>query len=120
MEQSTIVETFETSLGANLWVERYYIVVFLITCIIAIYAKLSLVVFFETLLGTFLFMGIIFMGFVAMIAHVKYYFNFENNRKVELYTDRMVISVNGEVAEQIFKNDTVKTMLYNKIIELGF
>jgi len=119
MEQSTIIETFETSLIVNVWVERYNIVFFLITGIIIIYAQLSLEIFFEALLGIFLFTGIVFMGFVGIAAHVKYYFNFERNRKVELYTDRMDISVNGEVSEQIFKNDIVNIILYDKINSYG-
>ena len=120
MEQSTIIETFETSLGVNIWVERYSIVVYLITGIIAIYAHLSLVIFFEALLGIFLFTGIVFMGFVGIAAHIRYFFYFERNRKVELYRDRMVISVNGEVAEQIFKNDIVKIILRDKIKSYGY
>jgi hypothetical protein len=119
MEQSTIVETFETSLGVNLRVEINNIVVFFMVVIIAIYFQISLIMFFELLVGSFLFAGTVLMGFVGIAAHVKYYFNFERNRKVDLYTDRMVISMNGEVAEQIFKNDIVKIILYDKINSSG-
>src|ERR1700745_2079988 len=115
MEQNTAVETLETSLRVNIWAERNHIVVPLLAGVIVIYAKLSLVNFFEVLVGAYLFTGIFFLGFVGIIAHVKYYFNFERNRKVELYTDRMVISVNGELIEQIFKDDIVKIILCDKL-----
>ena len=119
MEQNSPGETLKTSLGVNIWAERNYIIVSLLTGVIVIYVKLSLVNFFEALAGIYLFTGIFFLGFVGIIAHVKYYFNFERNRKVELYTDRMVISVNGELTKQIFKNDILKIILCDKLQSYG-
>jgi hypothetical protein len=43
-----------------------------------------------------------------------YYFHFENGRKVELHPDRMVITVNDQVVEQIFKKDIISITLYDK------
>src|SRR5215468_3876961 len=102
MEQSTIIETFETFLGVNIWLERNHIMIFLITGVISIFAQFSLVMFFELLLGIFLFTGIVCMGFAGIAAHIRYYFHFERNRKVELYTDRIEINVNREVLQKIF------------------
>ncbi len=62
----------------------------------------------------FLFVGIFFLGFVAIAAHIRYYFHFEKRRKVELHPDRMVIAVNDQVVEQIFKKDIVNITLYDK------
>ena len=92
---------------------------FLITCIIAIYAQLSLVIFFESLLGIFLFIGIFFLGFLGIAAHIRYYFHFESNRKVELYKDSMINYLNAKVTEQIFKNDIIKITLCDKINSYG-
>jgi hypothetical protein len=115
MEQGTIIETFETSLIANIWMERYHIMDIVLTGFFVIYAQLSLVIFFEALLGLFLFTGIVCMGFVAIAAHIRYYFHFERNRKVELYTDKMVINVNTDVSEEIFKKDIVAIILCDKL-----
>ncbi len=114
MGQSTIIETLETSLLANILVEWFFIIQFIVATIIGIYTQLNLVEFLELLLGFFLFVGIVFLGFVAIVAHVRYYFHYEQHRKVELYADRMVISVNDQVIEQIFKNDIIKIILYDK------
>ena len=115
MEQSTIIETFETSLIANIWVERYNIMVFLMVSIIAIFVQFSLIIFLEFLLASLLFTGIFMLGFVGIAAHIRYYFHFERNRKVELYTDRMVINLNSDVLEEIFKKDIVKIILCDKL-----
>ncbi|MEO7487276.1 MAG: hypothetical protein ABIU77_09250 [Ferruginibacter sp.] len=121
MEQIKIIETLETSLVVNIWVQRNSLIIYLITGIIAIYAQFNLMMFFELLLGIFLFIGIVFMGFVGIAAHMQYYFQFERNRKVELYSDRIVvICKNGQVVDQIFKRDIDKIVLYDKIKSYGY
>ena len=114
MEQSPIIETFETSLLANVWAEWLFIVYFVVTVFISIYVHFDLFEFFELVLGMFLFAGIVFLGFVAIAAHIRYYFHFERRRKVQLYADKMVISVKDQVTDQILKNDIVKITLYDK------
>jgi hypothetical protein len=115
MEQSTIIAAFKTTLIANIWVERNNIIVLLMAGIAGIYMQFSFIKLFEMLLVFFTFTGIAFMGFVGIAAHIRYYFEFERNRKVELYTDRMVISVNDEVLEEVFINDLVKIVLHDKL-----
>jgi hypothetical protein len=56
----------------------------------------------------------VFLGFVAIAAHVRYYFHYERRRKGELFGDRMIINVNDKVMEQILKNDILKITLYDK------
>ncbi len=114
MEQSTVIETLETSLLANIWAERLFIISFMIAVIISIYVHFDFFEFFELISGFFLFVGIVFLGFVAIAAHLRYYFHFERRRKVELYADRMVISVNDQVRKQILKNDIIKIILFDK------
>jgi hypothetical protein len=114
MEQSTEFETLEPSLLVNIWAERLFIIFFIVATIIGIYVHGSLFQYFEVLLVFFLFVGIVFLGFVAMAAHVRYYFHFEKRRKVELHPDRMVIIVNNQVVEQILKRDIIKITLYDK------
>lgn len=115
MEQNKIVETFETSLIANIWVERNNVIPFLLACIITIAVQFSLIKFFELLLGSFLFTGIIFLGFVGIAAHIQYHFHFEKNRKVHLFADRIIISISSEVFAQLFKKDIVKIILFDKL-----
>ena len=114
MEESTIIETLETSLLANVWVERRFIIFLMVATTIGIYVQLNLSEFLELLLYFFLFIGIVFLGFVAIAAHIRYYCHFERHRKVELYADKMVVSVKDRVREQILKNDIVKITLYDK------
>lgn len=114
MEQSTEFETLETSLLVNIWAERLFIIFFIVATTISIYVHGSLFEYFEVVLVFFLFVGIVFLGFVAIAAHLRYYFHFEKRRRVELYPDRMVIKVNDKVREQIFKSDIVKITLYDK------
>src|SRR5690349_16982608 len=109
-----MTETLKTSLLSNIWAERWFIIFFMVATIIGIYLHLTLFQFFELLLFFFLFVGIVFLGFVAIVAHMRYYFHYERRRKVELYADRMVITVNDKLKEQIFKNDIVKITLYDK------
>ena len=115
MEQDKEIETFETSLLANMWAERRFIGLLIVVIIISsIYGHLNSIQFFEEMLGMFFFIGIALLGFVAIAAHVKYYFHFDRNRKVELFTDRMIISLNSQVTEQILKTDIIKITLYDK------
>jgi hypothetical protein len=114
MEQSTEFETLEPSLLVNIWAERLFIIFFIVATIIGIYVHGSLFQYFEVLLVFFLFVGIVFLGFVAMAAHVRYYFHFEKRRKVELQLDSMVIILNDQVVEQIYKKDIIKITLYDK------
>ena len=114
MEQNTTNETLETSLSANLWAERLLIITILMVAFISIYAHLNLLQFFESTLIIFLFVGTFFLGFVAIAAHIKYYFRFEKHRKVELYSDRMVVTVCNRVTEQILKTDILRITLYDK------
>jgi hypothetical protein len=114
MEQSTIIETLQTSLLVNIWAERRFIVLFIVAIIISIYVHLDSFQFLEEILGMFFFIGIVFLGFVAIAAHVKYYFHYERGRKVELHPDLMVITVNDKVVEQIFKKDISNITLYDK------
>ncbi len=86
----------------------------MITIIIGIYVHASVYEFFEVLLFSFLFFGIAFLGFVAITAHIRYYFHYELHRKVELFTDKMVIKVKDKVVGQLLKNDIVKITLYDK------
>jgi hypothetical protein len=114
MEQSTIIETLETSLLVNIWAERLFIIFFIVATIISIYVHVTLFQYFEVMLLFFLFVGIFFLGFVAIAAHVRYYFHFEKRRKVELHPDRIVIALNDQVLEQIFKKDIINITLYDK------
>ena len=120
MEQSKIVNKLETTLLANTWVERNNILVLLMVGIVDIYLKFSLIKLFELLLGIFAFTGIVFMGIVGIAAHIRYYFYFERHRKVALYTDRMVISVNDEALETVLKNDIVKIIIHDKLRNCGY
>ena len=119
MGQEKVVDTLKTSLLINIWAERNHIMLCFLTGILAIYAHLSLILFFEGLLGIFIFSGIVMLGFVAIVAHIKYYFNFEKNRKVELYSDRLVIIVDDKITDQIFKKDIIKITLFDKIRSTG-
>ena len=114
MEQSTMIETLQTSLLVNIWAERLFIIFFIVATTISIYAHVTLFQYFEVMLGLFLFVGIFFLGFVAIAAHLRYYFHFEKRRKVELHPDRMVTTLNDEVVEQIFKKDIINITLYDK------
>ena len=114
MEQEISVETFETSLALHIWVERGWIVVLLLTGIISIITHLGIKIFFEVLLGIFLFVGVVALGFVGIVAHIKYYFNIEKNRTVELYADRIVISLKGQIVENIPKNDIIEIELCDR------
>jgi hypothetical protein len=120
MEQSTKIETLETSLKVNIWMQRSSFIGYLIAGIIAVLVHLSLVQFFELLLGVFLFTGIFLFGFVGISAHIQYYFRFERSRKVELYSDRIVIFKNGQILQQMFKNEINKIILCDKIKSYGF
>jgi hypothetical protein len=114
MEQSTIIETLKTSFLANVWVERRFIIYFILATIISLYAHGTLSQYLQVLLYFFLFVGFVFLGFVAILAHIKYFFGYERRREVELYEDKIVIKVNHQVTEQIFKNDIIKITLYDK------
>ena len=81
---------------------------------ISIYVHGTLIKYFEMLFFFFLFVGIFFLGFVAIAAHIRYYFHFEKRRKVELHTDRMVITMNDQVVEQLLKKDIISITLYDK------
>jgi hypothetical protein len=120
MEQSTMIETFETSLIVNIWMQRNSFIGYLIAGIIAVLVHLSLVQFFELLLGVFLFTGTVLFGFVGIYAHIIYYFRFEINRKVKLYSDRIVIVKNGQIIQQLLKNEITKIILCDKIKSYGF
>jgi hypothetical protein len=115
MEQSIIIETLKTSLKVNIWVERNHFLIILMAVIVAIFACFSLIIFFELLGGIFLFAGIFFLGFVGIAAHIRYYFYFERNRKVELYSDRMVIIIDDQMIKEILKKDILKIMLFDKL-----
>jgi hypothetical protein len=114
MEQSAKIETLETSLLANIWAERLLIIALMMAAVIGIYVHLNLLVYFEVMVGSFFLIGIMFLAFVGIAAHLRYYFNFERHRKLELYADRMVISVNNQVVGQILKNDIIRITLYDK------
>jgi hypothetical protein len=114
MEESAIIETLKPSLLSNIWVERRFIIYMMVAAIIGIYALANLFKFFEAMLGIFAFVGIVFFGFVAIVAHVRYYFYYERNRKVELYHDRMIIKLKNEEIQQILKSDIIKIILYDK------
>ncbi len=113
-EQGTPTETLKTSLPANIWAERFFIINLIVATAIGIYAHLTLFQYFELVLGFFLFAGIFFLGFVAIAAHLRYYFHFEKGRKVELLWDRMVITSHDQVVEQIFIKDIIKITLYDQ------
>jgi hypothetical protein len=115
MEQSTTIETLETSLPANIWAVRHFIVLFIVATAISIYVHGTLIQYLEIMAVSFLFIGIFFLGFVAIAAHLRYYFHFEKGRKVQLHPDRMVITLNDQVVEQIFKKDITKITLYDKL-----
>lgn len=53
MEQNSTVKSLKTSLITNIWVQRNYITLCLLTTIITMYAGLSLFMFFERLLAIF-------------------------------------------------------------------
>lgn len=114
MEQSTIIETLETSLLVNIWAQRLFIIFFMVATAISIYVHGTLVQYFEVMFFFFLWVGIFFLGFVAIAAHIRYYFHFEKHRKVELHPEKMVITVNNQVVEQIFKKDISNITLYDK------
>jgi hypothetical protein len=114
MEQSTMIETLQTSLLVNIWAERLFIIYFIVGTTISIYVHGTLFQYFEVMFFLFLFVGIFFLGFVAIAAHLRYYFHFEKRRKVELHPDLMVITVNDQVVEQIFKKDIINITLYDK------
>ena len=114
MEQSKTIETLQTSMLANIWAEGLFIINFIVATSICIYAHFRLTQYFEVMLGFFLLAGLFFLGFVAIAAHIKYYFHFERSRKVELYPDRMVITVNDQVVDHIFKEDIDKIALYER------
>ena len=120
MRQDEIIETFETSIIINIWVQRNSVVTCLITGIITIYAQLGLIAFFEALLGIFLFSGVVMLGFAGIVIHVKYYYHFEKNRRVELYTDRIEISRNGKVVKQVFKDDITGIILCDRLKSGGY
>lgn len=115
MEESTIIETLETSLLTNIWVERNQFMVCLIAGFIIIYVQMSIIAFFETVGIMFLWTGIFMLGVVGVAAHVRYYFRFERNRKVELYNDKIVIYVDDNVLEEISKKDIPKIILRDKL-----
>ncbi len=110
MEKSTITETLKTSLFANIWAERLFIIYFILVTVIGIYVHASVFEFFELLLFSFLFFGIAFLGFVAITAHIRYYFHYELRRKIELFADKMVIKVKDKVMEQLLKNDILRLL----------
>jgi len=114
MEQSITIETLETSLPVNIWAERQFILFFIVGTAISIYAHVTLLQYAEIMGIFFLFVGIFFLGFVAIAAHLRYYFHFEKRRKVELQLDSMVIILNDQVVEQIYKKDIIKITLYDK------
>ena len=114
MQQNTVIQTFETSVLANIWVERFFILDLIMVVIIGVYAHFTLNMFFELLLLSFLFIGVVFLGFIAIAAHVKYYFKFERHRKVELYADRILIYVNNQEKEEILKSDITRIILFDK------
>ena len=115
-EQSSKIETFNVSFKNHLLAEKNSIMVCILISILAIYLHLSLKMFLIGLVGGFIFTGIALMNFVGIALHIHYYFHFERNRKVELYTDRMVISINGNVEEQILKTEIAKIILHDKIL----
>jgi hypothetical protein len=114
MEQGTMTETLKTSLPANIWVERFFIILFMVATAISIYVHGTLFQYVEVMSIFFLFVGIFFLGFVAIAAHLRYYFRFEKGRKVELHEDRMVITLKDQVVEQISKKDIIKITLYDQ------
>ena len=114
MEQGAITDTLKTSLPANIWVERQFILFFIVGTAISIYVHGTLFQYVEVMSIFFLFVGIFFLGFVAIAAHLRYYFHFEKGRKVELHWDRMVITLHDQVVEQIYKKDIIKITLYDK------
>src|ERR1700743_218942 len=114
MEQSTIIETLQTSLLVNIWAERLFIINFVVATAISIYVHGSIFEYLEVMLGFLLIVGIVFLGFVAIAVHIKYYFYFEKCRKVELYSDLMIITVNDRAVGQIFKKDIIRITLCDK------
>jgi hypothetical protein len=114
MEQGAITDTLKTSLPANIWAERHFIILFFVATAISIYVHGSLIQYVEVMLLSFLFVGIFFLGFVAIAAHLRYYFHFEKGRKAELHWDRMVLTLHDQVVEQIFKKDIIKITLYDQ------
>jgi hypothetical protein len=114
MEQGAITDTLKTSLPANIWVERQFILFFIVGTAISIYVHGTLFQYVEVMSIFFLFVGIFFLGFVAIAAHLRYYFHFEKGRKVELHWDRMVITLHDQVVEQIYKKDIIKITLYDQ------
>ncbi len=119
MGENTVIETFKTSLIVNIWMQRNSFIGYLIAGIIAVLAHFSLIQFFELLLGVFLFIGIALLGFVGIYAHILYYFRFERNRKVELYTDRIVTRKNDQIVQQMFKNEITRIILCDNIRSSG-
>ena len=115
MEQSIKIETFSVSFRNHLWAEQGSIMLVTLVGVIAIYAQFSVKLFFELLLGGFIFTGIVLMNFVAIALHIYYYFSIDRNKKVEMYTDRMVIYKDGKFVEQILKNDIERIILLDKI-----
>ena len=116
LEQNSKIETFEVSFMNHLWVEKNSFLVFILITFLAIYLDLSLKMFLIGLAGGFIFAGIALMNFVGIALHIHYFFQFERNRKVELYTNRIEISKNGIIEEQILKIDIAKITLSDKIL----
>lgn len=114
MQENTVIQTFETSVLVNIWAERLFIIDLMVVVIIGVYGHFNLNMIFELLLLSSIFIGVVFLGFIAIGAHVKYYFKFERHRKVELYADRIIIYVNNQVKEEILKSDITRIILYDK------
>ena len=120
MEESTKRTSLETSLIVNIWMQRNDFIGYLMAIIVAVFVHLSFLQFFELLLGVFLFTGIALFGFVGLYAHILYYFRFEVNRKVELYTDRILTYKNAQKVQEMSKNEITKIILCDKLKSEGF
>jgi len=121
MEENSSIQELKTSFVVNIWVERNnFIVLLMVVIVAAVYGRqFNLMQLFELFVGSFLFAGIVFFGFVGIALHIRYYFHYEKYRSVKLFADRLVISIEHVETAEIFKKDIVKIILRDRINSSG-
>jgi len=118
--RNEIVKKFETSLKIHLWLERWNFLVILFAIVIGMYEKFTISKMLELAIGGLLFTGIVLLGFIAIALHVQYYFYLERNRKVELLTDRLIITNSDQTVIELSINDVAKITIFDRLRTFGY
>lgn len=120
VENGKFVASWATSTWTNIWLQRGYFVGFAISAIVGCLAHFSWIMLVKLILGYFLFSSFALFGIVAIFVHVKYYFQFERGRSVEVYSDKMTLFKNCEVVEEIQRAEVLKIILCDKLKSDGY